>query len=116
MWFPAMFLIIILVSYWQFTLIGLALWIVFRMVWAYVSADPQPKPKSQPKPVRPQPRPKPAPEPPAPTYVSRWSTTRRFWANREADEWEREYDRTDELARRAGGLHRSSTAAPVSGG
>ncbi|BCW65779.1 hypothetical protein NicSoilB4_05420 [Arthrobacter sp. NicSoilB4] len=100
----------LMIAYWQWTLAGIALWIFFRIMWRHVSkaAAPHPKPKQQralkPEPVRtkpvregvlqspPRPKPVPARELPAQDYLPRWTTTRRFYTNREHDDWQRLFD------------------------
>jgi len=79
-------------------------------------------------PVRAEPVPMsaPQPQPPAPDYLRKWNTKHRRDVVYEHAEWQRRFDgqkdlrwsvlAREELARRAGGLHGSSTAAPDTGG
>jgi hypothetical protein len=86
--------------------------IVLYLCKLQVEQEPPPPPK-----VKPEPRAK--PEPKSPDYLRRWPSRRRTAARRELYLWQEDYDRlvvAANVARRAGGLHGSSTAAPGSGG
>lgn len=86
----------------------------------------EPVPMYVPKPTLRVPFPQPQPQPPAPDYLRKWSTAHRRRVVHEHADWQRLFDgqrdlswsvlAREELARRAGGLHGSSTAAPGSGG
>ncbi len=111
MWIPALFLILvvisILVTYWQLTLAGLAIWAL--VAWRrHGTADTTPnyprkpvqtrpvsKPvqtRPRPKPVQTRPEPKPAREIPAPEYLPRWTANRRLDAGREHALWQQKFD------------------------
>ena len=100
-----------MVTFWQWILLGIILYVLFRILWkAHLSknADPYPAPRTQrppmlqpvpsmpvPKGVREslaQPKPMPARELPAPDYLPRWTTTRRFYTDREHDDWQKQFD------------------------
>lgn len=107
----ALITIALVVTFWQWILLGITLWILVRILWkVYLSkdTDPYPKPKRQrpatAEPVRShpgprdvlesaaKPRPTPARELPAPAYLPRWNTTRRFHTDREHDDWQKQFD------------------------
>lgn len=104
----ALIVISLVVAFWQWILLGVVLWLFFRILWTVQvskDADPYPKPKRQ-RPPKPGPvrsktvatvsvvtaRPMPARELPAPDYLPRWSMTRRVYASREHDEWQQQFD------------------------
>ena len=115
MWIPALFLILvvisILVTYWQLTLTGLAIWAL--VAWKrHAAADTRPsyprkpvqtrpvskpvqtRPKPKPVQTRPEPKSKPQParEMPAPEYLPRWTANRRLDAGREHAQWQKTFD------------------------
>ena len=70
-------------------------------------------------PVRAEPVPMsvPQPQPPAPDYLRKWTLSRKLSEQSEMRRWQAEFAGIQlQLARRAGGLHGSSTAAPDTGG
>lgn len=109
MWIPVLFLIAILVTYWQLTLSGLVIWALVAWV-RHVAADTTPsyprkpvqtrlvtKPMQtlpQPKPVqtRPEPKSTPARAMPAPEYLPRWTANRRLDTGREHAQWQKMFD------------------------
>ena len=109
MWVPALFLIAILITYWQLTLTGLVIWAL--VAWTrHVVADTRPsyprksvqtrlvaKPVqtrlvAKPVQTRPEPKSKPSREMPAPEYLPRWTANRRLDAGREHAEWQKMFD------------------------
>ena len=107
----ALIAIALVVTFWQWILLGIILYVLFRILWKVhlsKNADPYPKPKKQ-RPPMPQPvltmpvsrcgressaKPMtmPARELPAPDYLPRWTTTRRSYTDREHDEWQKQFE------------------------
>lgn len=107
----ALIAIALVVTFWQWILLGIILFLLIRILWkVHLSkrADPYPKPKKRrPSTLQPvlampvpsggrespaKPRPMPARELPAPDYLPRWTTTRRFYTDREHDDWQKQFD------------------------
>ncbi|NUU31955.1 hypothetical protein [Arthrobacter sp. C9C5] len=107
----ALIAIALVVTFWQWILLGIILWILVRILWkVHVSKDAEPYPepkrqrpaKSEPVRIKPvpkgvlefaaKPRPMPARELPSPDYLPRWNTTRRFYTDREHDDWQKQFD------------------------
>ena len=102
MWVPVLFLIAILITYWQLTLTGLVIWAL--VAWTrHVLADTTPSyPRksvqtrlvAKPVQTRPEPKSKPAREMPAPEYLPKWTANRRLDAGRELSQWQKKFDNT----------------------
>ena len=105
--------ILLLVTYWQLILTGLAMWVLANAAGNNSTvADPRPsyprkpvqtrpvakpvqtRPKPKPVQTRPEPthRSKPAREMPAPEYLPRWTANRRLEAGREHAQWQKKFD------------------------
>jgi hypothetical protein len=108
MWIVVLLVIAVVVALWQVILAGLVMWALVACIrwWitAVVMARPKPTTTRQPvhtrplaKPVQTRPQPKPRkPEPvrelPAPSYLPRWTASRRLDAGREHAQWQQSFD------------------------
>ena len=101
----------LVVALWQWIVLGIILWMLCRVLWKiHLRKDTGTSPMTtrlrlpQPEPVRTatvprraadsaaQPRPVPARGLPAPDYLPRWTTNRRFYADREHHDWQKQFD------------------------
>jgi hypothetical protein len=107
----ALIAVALVVTFWQWILLGFILWILVRVLWkVHVSKDADPYPERQMQqpptsgPFRSmpvpngvlesaaKPKPMPAREFPAPDYLPRWTTTRRIYTDREHEDWQKRFD------------------------
>lgn len=108
----ALIAISLVIALWQWIVLGIVLWTLFRVLWKIhlrkeAGGLPQ-QPKLRPAqsapcrtppvpgralaPAASKPHPKPARELPAPDYLPRWTTNRRFYADREHHDWQKQFD------------------------